>query len=197
MSLSTGGRWGIGIAGAVLLGLAGLAAALGWSGLHDRPGTAGLILVLGNKVLPDGTPSRGLQARLDRAVEAYLAEEKPFVIVSGGLGKEGRDEADAMAAYLAAHGVDPVRIVKDHDGWTTYDSARNTAAFLRAHPGHGVTVVSQYFHLPRARYALERFGVGPVYTVHAHLVQWQDLYALGREAAGYVVYHFKRYPPAG
>ena len=177
------------------LAFAGLAAWIGWDGLHDRPGQADLILVLGSKVMPDGRPSRSLRVRLDRAAEEYRASGA-LVLVSGGPGEgvPNPDEADVMAAYLAAHGIDPDRIVKDHDGWNTYASARNTAALLRERHLHGVVVVSQFFHLPRARYALGRFGVAPVYTARAHLVDWHDLYFLAREAAGAVAYRLKSYP---
>jgi uncharacterized SAM-binding protein YcdF (DUF218 family) len=58
---------------------------------------------------------------------------------------------------------------------------------------HSVFVVSQYFHLPRARLALERFGISPVYSAHAHFFEWRDLYSSPRELAGYVRYYLRSY----
>src|SRR5580704_13458675 len=75
------------------------------SGLCDDLGKADVGLVLGSKVESDGTPSARLRARLDRTLELYRAGYFPAVIVSGGIGKEGYDEAAVMRDYLVARGV--------------------------------------------------------------------------------------------
>ena len=42
-----------------------------WSvGLHDEAGLADVVVVLGNTVHPDGSPSARLRARLDKAIAA-------------------------------------------------------------------------------------------------------------------------------
>ena len=51
----------------------------------------------------------------------------PAVIVSGGFGKEGWDEAQVMADYLAARGVPRSAILIDHEGNNTYLTALHTA----------------------------------------------------------------------
>jgi len=165
-------------------------AGIAWDGLRDRCGPADVTLVLGTGgVEPDDTPSPRLRARLDRAVE--LDREHPLrtILVSGG-----GHEAEVMADYLAHHGIARERLALDPTGWTTYDSARNAAAFLQAHGGHGVVVVTQYFHVPRARYALERFGITPVFSAHARRIEPHDLYSLAREVAAWAAYVFKPYP---
>jgi vancomycin permeability regulator SanA len=45
--------------------------AITFAGLSDQPHQADLAVVLGNMVLPDGTPSKILQARLDHTVDLY------------------------------------------------------------------------------------------------------------------------------
>jgi len=165
-------------------------AGIAWQGLQDRPGVADVALVLGTGgVEPDDTPSPRLRARLDRAVELDREHPLPTMLVSGG-----GHETEVMADYLARHGIAREHITLDPAGWTTYDSAQHTAAFLQAHGGHGVVIVTQYFHVPRARFALERFGVAPVFSAHAHRFEPHDLYSLAREVAAWIAYAFKPYP---
>lgn len=57
-----------------------------------------------------------------------------------------------------------------------------------------ILVVTQYFHVPRARLALQRFGIGRVYAAHAHFFEWRDIYSTMRELAGWVQYRFRDYP---
>ena len=167
--------------------------ALVFSGLHDEIGRADVALVLGSKVELDGTPSPRLRARLDRTVELYRAGWFPLIIASGGTGKEGFDEAVVMRDYLVAHGVPSESVLVDSKGDTTYASARYTAEIVRERKITSVFVVTQYFHIPRARLALKRFGIATVYSAHAHWFEWRDIYSSPRELAGYGHYLFRRY----
>jgi vancomycin permeability regulator SanA len=165
------------------------------AGLNDHLGKADAALVLGSKVEPNGTPSARLQARLDRALELYRAGYFSTIIVSGGMGREGFDEAKVMKDYLVAHGVPPDQLIVDSDGVTTFASARNTARMAHERNFHSVLVVSQYFHVPRSRLALERFGISSVYSAHAHYFEWRDVYSAPRELLGYLRYFFRHYDP--
>jgi vancomycin permeability regulator SanA len=163
------------------------------SGLHDHLGSADMALVLGSKVELDGTPSPRLRARLDRTLELYRAGYFPSVIVSGGTGREGYDEASVMRDYLVSHGIPAEHIIVDSGGTTTFASAKNASQIAREHRLGSIFVVSQYFHLPRARLALQRFGVSIVYSAHAHFFEFRDIYSLPRELVGYVSYLFRHY----
>ena len=99
----------------VLLGCLVLAA----KGFREDVFTADAAVVLGNQVFPDGTPSARLAARLDRAVRLYREGACPMIIVSGGVGKEGVDEAVAMAEYLFRHGLPQQSVVIDSSGFNT------------------------------------------------------------------------------
>ena len=70
-------------------------------GLTDNATESDVGIVLGSKVMPDGTPSARLRARLDKADELFQLGKFKYVIVSGGTGNEGRSEARVMADYLA------------------------------------------------------------------------------------------------
>lgn len=168
-------------------------AAIVYAGLQDQLGHADVGLVLGSKVERDGTLSPSLQARMEETAKLYRAGYFPVVLVSGGLGREGYDEATVMAAWLEAHGVPHAAIELDHLGNNTYASARHTRDLLAQRHWSSVLVISQYFHLPRARLALRRFGVGAVYSAHAHLFEFRDLFSVPRECFGYVIYAVRPY----
>ena len=163
------------------------------AGLCDDIDKADACLVLGSKVEPDGAPSARLRARLDRTFELYRAGYFPTIIASGGIGKEGYDEAVVMRDYLVAHGVPQEHVIVDSGGVTTYASARNTLRICRDRQFQSILVVSQYFHVPRSRLALRRFGIARVYSAHAHIFELRDLYSTPRELFGYGSYLFRHY----
>jgi vancomycin permeability regulator SanA len=164
------------------------------AGLVDQVGQADIGLVLGSKVERDGKPSARLQARLEKTVELYRAGYFPEVIASGGLGKEGYDEAVLMRDYLVAHGIPTERVNVDSAGITTYASAQVAGEIARKRNLKSVLVVSRCFHLPRSRLALKRVGIPTVYSAHARLFEARDIYSAPRECAGYLRYWCKRYP---
>lgn len=161
------------------------------TGLDDKIANADIIVVPGNTVAPDGTPSPRLQARLDAALKLFQEHRAPLIFVSGGTGKEGFDEAISMFAYLSKNGVPPAAIVKDSLGIDTAATARNAANFMRANKLKSAIVVTQYFHVARTKLALERNGVLIAGTAHARYVEMRDLYSIPREAIAYVAYFTK------
>jgi vancomycin permeability regulator SanA len=169
------------------------AGAIIWDGLTDELGVADVAVVFGNRVEPDGTPSIRLQARLDRAITLYRDGWCRTILVSGGLGKEGHNEAVVMQSYLRDHGIPEQHIFVDRQGTNTYNTARHTAQLLQEHGFQSVIVVTQYFHISRARLALVRFGVSPVYTARAHIIHWRDGYSIVREVVAWYYYALRSY----
>lgn len=169
-------------------------AAIAVSGFSGVPRGADVMLVLGTTVYPDGTPSPRLKARLDKAVQLYNARFTGKIIVSGGVGVEGVDEAVTMRGYLEARGVAAQDIIADSHGVNTYASARFTADYLSEHGLRSALVVSQFYHLPRAEYALEHFGVERVFKAHADYSGLaMDIRGLIREVPACVVYALRPY----
>lgn len=157
-------------------------------GLTDRPASADAAVVPGNTVSADGKPSPRLAARLDSAVLAYKARLVPLVIVSGGTGREGFDEAVAMARYLALEGVPRHAILLDSQGIDTAATALHAASMLHARGFNTVLVITQYFHLTRTRLALQRAGLQVSGSLHARYFEARDLYSLFREVIGLIFY---------
>lgn len=157
-------------------------------GMDDEIHKADVAVVLGNTVNPDGTPSRRLAARLDTALNLYHRGMFKIIIVSGGVGREGHDEAVVMNDYLKTRGVSQDQIIIDSHGLTTAATAKNVAAIAKNHRWSSVLVISQYFHIPRCRLALARVGIEPVYTAHARFFELRDIYSIFREVIGYAAY---------
>lgn len=169
------------------------AAILAVSGLREdaRPADAGV--VFGNKVELSGEPSPSLASRLDKAVDLYQRGLFPKVIVSGGLGKEGWDEAQVMAAYLIARGIPESAMLIDSQGNNTYLTALHTGELAKQYGFKSFVIISHFYHLPRARLIFTRFGLAPVYTAHADRFVARDFYyGLLREVIAYPVYFVTR-----
>lgn len=157
-------------------------------GLTDDIRAADVAIVPGNTVGKDGRPSARLRARLDRTVALYRQGLFPDVIVSGGVGSEGFDEAEVMKRYLVENGVPEGRIHVDSGGANTYLTARNAARMMGERGWQSAMVVSQYFHVPRTRLAVKRSGVAPVFSAHAQYFELRDVYSIAREVVGYGAY---------
>ena len=158
-------------------------------GLTDNVTESDVGIVLGSKVMPDGTPSARLRARLDKANELFQLGKFKYVIVSGGTSKEGHSEARVMADYLAGQKKVPREaIILDEYGNTTHATAQNSAAIMKERGLASAVVVTQYFHITRTRFALRRAGIAMVSTAHPRYCEMRDLYSIMREAVALLVY---------
>lgn len=158
------------------------------NGMSDHLGNADVALVLGNKVNPDGSPSPRLKARLDTAVDLFQKGYFPKIIVSGGTGMEGIPEGTAMKSYLISAGIPGSAILVDDLGVDTQASAENAVSILRAGHMRSVFVITQYFHIPRAKLALSKLGVSPIFNAHPRYFEARDIYSTIRELPAYLKY---------
>jgi len=164
------------------------------TGLSFSAKKSDLIIVLGNKVEESGIPSKRLQHRLNKSYELFQAGLAPTIIVSGGIGKEGFDEAEIMANYLMEKGIPKEKIIRDNQGVTTYASALNSRSIMNQNNTYSIIVVSQYFHLLRSKIAFEKMGIQQVSLEHAGwFFEWRDVYSIPREIAAVYYYLFRSY----
>lgn len=169
------------------------AAVLALFGLTGDIQPADVGVVFGNKVEPWGEPSPSLASRLDKAVDLYQRGFFSKVIVSGGLGKEGWDEAEVMAEYLVANGVPESAVLVDSQGNNTYLTALHTGDLARQYGFKRFVLISHFYHLPRAHLTFTRLGMSPVYTAYADRFVARDFYyGLLREVIAYPVYFVTR-----
>jgi uncharacterized SAM-binding protein YcdF (DUF218 family) len=122
------------------------------------------VIVPGGGVLPDGTLSPWVKARLDLALE--LAGDAWIIVLSAGTThKPGAPvfESVAGAKYLVERGCHPRRILIE---WSSYDTIGN-AYFARMHHTEPAAmqrllVVTSEFHLERTRAVFEWvYGLTP------------------------------------
>ncbi|WP_295618252.1 YdcF family protein [Chamaesiphon sp. GL140_3_metabinner_50] len=182
-------RAGISSIGLLIIG----AGAISIAGSIDNIYPADVAVVLGNTVERNGKPSARLQARLDKTIELYQQGVFKNTLVSGGVGKEGFDEAVVMKQYLVANGLPTAQIYVDSQGNNTYLTANNTARLMSEHKWQSAIAISQYFHLPRTKLALEKSGVKTVYTAHANFFELRDLYSTVREVFSYASYQMRSF----
>jgi len=159
-----------------------------FDGLNDKVDFSDAAVVLGNKVELDGTPSKRLQARLDRAVELYDKQYFKYIIVSGGTGKEGFDEAVIMKNYLMQIEIPDNNIILDSEGYNSFMTAQNTKTILNDMDLSSITIISQFYHITRTKLAFKKVGFEHVYTAHAKYFEIRDIYSLAREFLAYYKY---------
>jgi uncharacterized SAM-binding protein YcdF (DUF218 family) len=138
---------------------------LGWPlARAGRPPEGGVdaIVVLGAPLRPDGSLGAVLAERVEAGVALWARGVAPLLCLTGGRTRGGDvAEAQAMADAALAAGVPRAALVVETASRNTYENARNLAAILRptgARPRTAVVIVTQPFHLLRARMHFARFG---------------------------------------
>ena len=81
------------------------------------------VIVLGAKVKPDGSLSKTLKLRLDKALEYMKENPETMLVLSGAKGDaEPCSEADAMETYLLGQGADPDHLLKEEESFSTVEN---------------------------------------------------------------------------
>lgn len=113
-------------------------------------------IVLGASVKIDGTPSDALYDRVATAVELYNKDYVQKLLMTGDDGKFHTDEVAVMQRVATELGVPEEDILVDGHGYRTYESCK------RAQEVFGIkeaVVVTQRFHLARAIFLCNHFGI--------------------------------------
>ena len=163
-------------------------------GLTTKAQKADLIVILGTKVDTTGIPSLRLQKRLNEGLELYKQGLSGKIMVSGGIGIEGFDEAEVMAEYLIQRGIDSANVFRDSLGINTFASATNCKQILQTEKIESVIIVSQYFHLFRSKIGFQKMGISKVSAQGPAYFEWRDFYSITREIAGMYYYLVREYP---
>lgn len=118
-------------------------------GARDEQRPAGAIVVLGAAQY-DGRPSPVFAARLDHAVELYLAGLADHLVVTGGKQPADRTTEAAVArAYAIERGVPADAILSEDRGRSTLESLTSVAAILRSRGITDAIFVSDRTHMLR------------------------------------------------
>lgn len=113
------------------------------------------ILVLGSKIEPDGQPAPTTKDRLDTALTLAKKNPQAQVIVTGYRSSASPvSEAEGMATYLKAHGINSDRIIEEKKARNTVENFALSQKYV-----HGKTlIVTSDFHLYRSLYLASKEG---------------------------------------
>ncbi len=114
------------------------------------------IVILGAGVRPGGVPSDMLRDRLEVGNELYFAGYADKMLMSGDHMGRDYDEVSVMKRYATEAGIPSDAIYLDHAGLSTYDSIWRLCNIYGAKK---VLIVTQSYHLPRALYLANSFGI--------------------------------------
>jgi uncharacterized SAM-binding protein YcdF (DUF218 family) len=135
----------------------------------DRPSASAAdpdaIVVLGCALDRSGAPTPALERRTRHGVALHRAGAAPFLVLSGG-GPHPRSEAAAMAEIARAAGIPEAAILLEDRSRNTFENAAFTVPLLVERGATRVVLVSDFYHLPRARLMFRLAGL-PVAAVAA------------------------------
>lgn len=107
-----------------------------------------------------GRPSPVYRARLDHGLELLRNKLAPVIITTGGAGKDPHfSEGQVGRDYLEAHGAPDVNLIAETQGGNTDQSTQRVAVIMRANGMHSALLVSDAYHLYRAKKMMQAQGI--------------------------------------
>lgn len=107
-----------------------------------------------------GHPSPVYRARLDHAYDLFEHGLAAVIITTGGAGKDPRySEGQVGRDYLEARGVPDVNLIAETQGDNTDESTQRVAVIMRTNGMHSALLVSDAYHLYRAKKMMAHEGV--------------------------------------
>lgn len=107
-----------------------------------------------------GHPSPVLRARLDHAYGLFQRGLAPVIITTGGAGNDPHfSEGQVGRDYLEARGVPDAKLIAETQGGDTEQSAKRVAVILRANGMHSCLLVSDAYHMFRAKQMMAAEGI--------------------------------------
>lgn len=110
-------------------------------------------------MLPGGVMSGPLRARVERAVELYRRGLSDTLLFSGGVGDNPPAEALVARDYAVSLGVPGESCLLEANSRSTAENAKYSAELLRARGVRQVLLVSDPYHLYRARQHFRLEGI--------------------------------------
>ena len=113
-------------------------------------------IVFGAGLRYDGTPTAILKDRVETAVQLHQQGKVDKLLMSGDNRVAEYNEPEAMRQYALELGIPEEDIVLDYAGRRTYDTCYRANAIFQV---QSAILVTQSFHLPRALFLCNWFGV--------------------------------------
>ena len=157
---------------------------------RDDAREADVILILGAAEY-NGRPSPVLKARLDHGLELYRRGLAPLILTTGGAGGDPMfTEGGVGRAYLIKQGVAAEAIIVEMEGETTMHSTAASAEIMQRMGLKSCIVVSDGYHIYRAKRMLEARGLQVYGSPRAIATKpsWKDWWLYSRQAFGYILW---------
>ncbi|MBL8134588.1 MAG: YdcF family protein [Anaerolineae bacterium] len=166
----------------LIVGIVIALAVLGYGSVsHARD--ADVIIVLGAGMTRSGRPGPALTRRSETAAALYHAGYADRLLCAGGVPRyTDRSEAEGCAEVLIASGVPEDAIMLEERSRSTEENAVYSRAIMESQGWGSALVVSDGYHLLRARWIFAEQGV-EAYTVPASAFpqMFDHAYSLARE----------------
>lgn len=158
-------------------------------------------IVFGAGLLWDGSAGPVLRDRVQTAADLYLSGKADVLLMSGDNRFLNYNEPEAMRQYALQLGVPDEAIVLDYAGRRTYDTCYRAKHIFQVDTA---VLVTQEFHMPRALYLCNVFGVDSVgveadnrYFLKRSRAYWNFREAFATLQAGWDVLYEKPLPVLG
>lgn len=177
----------------LVMALAYLYQAVDQQAERDETRSVDAIIVLGSQVRADGSPSNSLRSRTMRAIELYKEGYAPTLFLTGGVGRFPPAEAQVMRRLVLQAGIPETALILDEAATSTQESIHNASRVARERGWGAVLVVSDPFHIYRARQmardaGLEAYGA-PAYRSQLYTLDRLRRYYTAREAVALLWYY--------
>lgn len=139
------------------------------------PGRYHAIVVLGFQLDKDGNPQEPLVGIMNRALEVAKAYPESKIIVTGGVPRNNRVEAEVMSDFLTSNGVDKARIIPEVLSYDTVQNANYVAMIMRSFNIREATIVTRAGHIRRGTALMENATQLYVpWSVSINSIAWKD-----------------------
>jgi uncharacterized SAM-binding protein YcdF (DUF218 family) len=107
-----------------------------------------------------GRPSPVFRARLDHAYSLFKRGLAPVIITTGGAGNDPHfSEGQVGRDYLESRGIPDADLIAETQGGDTDESSRRVAVILKANGLQTCILVSDAYHMFRAKQMMEGQGI--------------------------------------
>ena len=114
-----------------------------------HPGRYHAIVVLGYQLDKEGNPQEPLKGIMAQALKVAKEYPDSKIIVTGGVPRNNRVEAEVMWKYFTENGIAPSRIIPEVLSYDTVQNANYTAMIMRNFNIREATIVTRAGHIRR------------------------------------------------
>ncbi len=129
---------------------------------------ADAIIVLGAPVLAGGIASRTLKRRVLSGIALYKQGVSQHIIFSGAACRGMGVEAKVMADLACQEGVPLDAVFQETEAKCTFENLKFSQTLMTENGWSQAVVVSDEWHLPRARFCAQRIGLSAEYHGASH-----------------------------